>query len=71
MLNIYSAIKLAIAAMLEKSYDINSQKGAAMIEYALIAALIAVAAIAVLPGIGTSITAAFTAVQTAFTTAGF
>lgn len=42
----------------------RSEKGVTMIEYALIAALIAVAAVAILATVGTDITAIFTTVST-------
>jgi pilus assembly protein Flp/PilA len=71
MLNMMLAMKLALESMMKKSFAIKSQKGVTMIEYSLIAALIAVAAIAVLPDIGTQINAAFQNVSTAFTDAGF
>jgi len=45
----------------------KSQSGVTMIEYALIAALIAIAAIALLTPIGTAITAKFQDVLTALT----
>jgi pilus assembly protein Flp/PilA len=40
----------------------RTEEGANMVEYALIAALISVAAITVIPGVGTAITNIFTAV---------
>lgn len=40
--------------------QLKAQEGATMLEYGIIVALIVVGAIAVLPGIGDSITAAFT-----------
>lgn len=44
---------------------IRDQKGATAIEYGLIAALIAVAAIAAMQGLGTSLNSTFTNVSTA------
>ena len=46
---------------------IRDQKGATAIEYGLIAALIAVAAIAAMQGLGTSLNQPFTNVSTAMT----
>jgi len=55
--------------MLYKFFDIKSQKGVTMIEYALIAALVSVVAIAALALVGTQLTAVFTSISTALTTA--
>ena len=46
---------------------IRDEKGATAIEYGLIAALIAVAAIAAMQGLGTSLNTTFTNVSTAMT----
>jgi pilus assembly protein Flp/PilA len=46
---------------------IRDQKGATAIEYGLIAALIAVAAIAAMQGLGASLNSTFTNVSTAMT----
>jgi pilus assembly protein Flp/PilA len=46
---------------------IRDEKGATAIEYGLIAALIAVAAIAAMQGLGTSLNSTFTNVSTAMT----
>ena len=46
---------------------IRDSKGATAIEYGLIAALIAVAAIAAMQGLGTSLNSTFTNVSTAMT----
>ena len=46
---------------------IRDDKGATAIEYGLIAALIAVAAIAAMQGLGTSLNSTFTNVSTAMT----
>ena len=43
----------------------NEEEGQGMVEYALILALVAIAAIAVLPGLGEKIAAIFTDVDTA------
>ena len=51
--------------MLNKFFPIKSQKGVTMIEYALIAALVAVAAITILGTLGTNLTAIFTSVSDA------
>jgi pilus assembly protein Flp/PilA len=45
----------------------NREDGQAMVEYALILALVSVAAIAVLPGLGTAITNTLTSVTNALT----
>lgn len=45
----------------------KNQKGAAMIEYALLAALIALAAILVLTNLGSGVKDVFTDIQTALT----
>ncbi|NMW20583.1 MAG: Flp family type IVb pilin [Chlorobiaceae bacterium] len=50
--------------MMNKIFDIKSQKGVTMIEYALIAALVAVVAIAALTAVGTKLTAIFTQIST-------
>ncbi|NMW20582.1 MAG: Flp family type IVb pilin [Chlorobiaceae bacterium] len=50
--------------MMNKIFDIKSQKGVTMIEYALIAALVAVVAIAALTAVGTQLTAIFTQIST-------
>jgi pilus assembly protein Flp/PilA len=47
---------------------LRDKKGATAIEYGLIAALIAVAAIAAMQGLGTSLNQTFTNVSTAMTT---
>jgi len=46
----------------------KDKKGATAIEYGLIAALIAVAAIAAMPGLGTALNSTFNNVSTAMTT---
>lgn len=51
--------------MLKKLMSIKSQKGATMIEYALIASLISIAAISVLDDVGAAVLNVFTAVETA------
>lgn len=58
MSNILVAIKLvsaSILATLGKHFDVKSQKGVALMEYALLGALIAVAAVALLGDVGTAI----------------
>jgi pilus assembly protein Flp/PilA len=65
MSNIFVSIKLAIAAMqamLNQRFGIESQKGVTIIEYALIAALIAVAAIVAMQLVATDIIAIFNAI---------
>ncbi len=68
MLNMMLAMKLALESMLNKSFAVKSQKGVTMIEYALIAALIAVAAVTILPTVGQDVLDTFTAVETAMHT---
>lgn len=68
MSNIFISIKLlatVIAAKLNARFGIESQKGATMIEYALLAALISVVAITTLGNIGTNLDTQFHAVETA------
>lgn len=48
-----------------KTHLLKHQKGVTMIEYALIAALIAVVAVTALTGIGTDLVAKFTAIKDA------
>jgi pilus assembly protein Flp/PilA len=43
---------------------LESEEGASMIEYALIAALISIAAITIIPGIGTQLQTIFTNIST-------
>ena len=50
---------------LHKLLGVKSQKGVTMIEYALIAALIAVVAVAALTGVGDALVAKFTAIKNA------
>ncbi len=49
---------------LHKLLSKKSQKGVTLIEYALIAALIAVVAIAVLTDVGTALVSKFTSIKT-------
>lgn len=51
-----------------KEFLFDEESGQGMVEYGLILALIAVAAIVVLPGIGTKVKNTFTSVDTALTT---
>ena len=53
----------------KKSFK-KSQSGVTMIEYALIAALVAIAAILALTGLGTDIAAKFTAIGSSISGAG-
>lgn len=46
---------------------LGKEDGASMVEYALIAALISIAAIAVLPGVGDALKNIFTRITTALT----
>jgi pilus assembly protein Flp/PilA len=68
MLNIFVSIKLAIAAIqatLNQRFGVESQKGVTLIEYALIAALIAVAVITALRTVGTDLNTLFGDIATA------
>lgn len=68
MSNIFIAIKLVAAnimASLSKRFGITSQKGATMIEYALIAALISVVALSTLTTIGTNVNTKFVSIRDA------
>ncbi len=52
--------------MIEKArFILRSEKGQGLAEYALILVLISIAAIAVMPGLGDAIEAAFTAIANA------
>ncbi len=51
--------------MLKNFFSVKSQKGVTMIEYALIAALVAVVAIGALTLVGTNLTAIFTDISNA------
>ncbi|ACF11870.1 Flp/Fap pilin component [Chlorobaculum parvum NCIB 8327] len=61
----FYAIKLFVEALLSKYFGVKSQKGVTMIEYALIAALIAVIAIATITTVGTNLNSVFNRVGTA------
>ena len=68
MSNLFIAIKLiaaTMAAKLNQRFDIKSEKGATMIEYALLAALISVVAIGTLTTICTGLNTKFGNVNTA------
>ena len=52
------------------NYNLNQIKGATMIEYVLIVALISIVAVTLMTNVGTSISNLFTKVTTALTTAG-
>jgi len=53
------ALRSALVAVRDR------EEGQAMVEYALILALVSIAAIAVLPGLGTAVTGIFTSVTSA------
>jgi pilus assembly protein Flp/PilA len=55
LLKLYAATQVAL----------SSKKGAAMVEYALLAALIAVVAITAITTLGTTLSAKFSAIQSA------
>lgn len=57
-------IEYTCIAALSKFASINSQKGVTIIEYSLLAALVAVAAIATMTVFGEDLGAAFTALST-------
>jgi pilus assembly protein Flp/PilA len=72
MSNIFITIKLAIAALqarLNQRFGIESQKGVTLIEYALIAAVIAVAVITSMQGVATNLNDLFDAVAADITSA--
>ena len=46
-----------------------AEEGQDLVEYALLAAMLSLAAVAILPGLGTQIKDTFTQIQTALTTA--
>ena len=56
---IKSQIVYTLLAALSKFFSIKSQKGVTMIEYALIAALIAIVVIVAITSVGTNLTAVF------------
>jgi pilus assembly protein Flp/PilA len=62
-------LKLYVEAMLNKLNSVKSQKGVTMIEYALIAALIAVVAIAGLTAISGNLEGIFTTISNSLTPA--
>lgn len=49
--------------MLKKFFSIKAQKGVTMIEYALIAALVAVVSITALTNVGTKLKTVFTTIE--------
>ena len=59
----FYAIKLFVEALLSKYCDVKSQKGVTMIEYALIAALVAVVAIGAITALGGSINTMFQSIS--------
>jgi pilus assembly protein Flp/PilA len=66
MSNIFITIQLVAASMmarLNKRFDLKSQKGVSMMEYALIAALISVVAITTLAALGSNINNIFSNVS--------
>jgi len=63
MLNKHLAIIMLGEALLNKHFGIKSQKGVTMIEYALIAALIAIVVIAALTAVGGSLTGILEEIQ--------
>jgi pilus assembly protein Flp/PilA len=66
MKNALKSLSIELPAMLQsKLFPIKSQKGVAMIEYALLAALIAVVAMVGVDALGDEILAAFNRIVTA------
>jgi len=59
MLTLILTIKVLVEATLNKYFGLKSQKGVTIMEYALIAALISLAAILILPNVGTRISAIY------------
>ncbi len=69
MLKMYVDYWVAVlSGFLQQYFGVKSQKGVTMIEYALIAALIAVAVIAVLLTVGTNLKNVFSYVGSQLTT---
>lgn len=69
MTNIFIAIKLYVEAMmasLNERFEIKSQKGVTIIEYALLAALIGVALVVSLTTLKNNIANLFTNIATSF-----
>lgn len=67
MSNIFFTIKWALAALqatLNQRFGIKSQKGVTIIEYALVAALIAIAAITMVGNVGNAINDVFDNINT-------
>jgi pilus assembly protein Flp/PilA len=67
MSHMFITIKLVVASMmarLNQRFDVKSQKGVSMMEYALIAALISVVAITTLTTLGTNINNIFNNIAT-------
>jgi pilus assembly protein Flp/PilA len=60
----------SIQAMLDKFFSVKSQKGVTMIEYALIAGLVAIVVVGALTALGGNLTTIFTNISTALTGAG-
>jgi len=69
MLNILITLQLALESLLNKRFNIKSQKGVTMIEYALIAALIAIVVIAILTILGGDLRDIFTRISNAIQSA--
>jgi pilus assembly protein Flp/PilA len=68
MLNYFFSIEVALYAALNKLFSVKSQKGVTMIEYALIAALVAVVAITALTVVGSKLDTIFSYVSGKLTT---
>ncbi len=51
-------------------FILKNEKGATMVEYAILVALISVISIAMIRGVGTGVQAAFTTVNSAISTSG-
>jgi pilus assembly protein Flp/PilA len=64
MLDKIISLEVAFVVALSNFFSPKSQKGVTMIEYALIAGLVAVAAVVILGTVGTKVSTVFTTVST-------
>jgi pilus assembly protein Flp/PilA len=65
MSSLFLTIKMSLEILLNRFFDVKSQKGVTMIEYALIAGLISVAVIAILITMSGSLKTIFNSINTA------
>ncbi|MGC8775174.1 MAG: Flp family type IVb pilin [Chlorobaculum sp.] len=71
MLNMYAVYWVAVfKAFLQQFFGVKSQKGVTMIEYGLIAALVAIVVIATLGPLGTALQNIFSTIKTKVEGAG-